>query len=226
MKKRPYRAVILAVIFTHGLASVACGDPIGDFFSTLAARDSGAETAYLAFQTETEALLPIQTFAQSATPDAASSRAPSATLEKDRFVETAGATLFSYIPPPGWNQMPPSGEELMTSWMEPSECCLLHFFSAVLDIPAEQYALTSLELKKEQLQAEVISQGKFENEAGLDAYKVVMAYSYSEGINQQVTQYFFQSRGFLIVATYIRGYHERKDLDPVVDVSMRTLREG
>jgi hypothetical protein len=238
MRKRSLNTAVIVVVFVHVIASLACSNPIQRYFFTQAtAQGSAAENLFAANQTNTKTHSQIQILTPSgtakptgietkalATADTSLGTAIPRPSEKDRFIETAAVTEFSYIPPAGWNKVPPSDTELLTSWLEPSESCLLHFFAAKLDGSAEQYALASLELKKAELHAEVISQGKFVNYAGLDAYKVVMAYS-SEGSNLQVTQYFFQNRGYLVIATYIRGYHERKDQDPVVDVSMETLRD-
>ncbi len=234
MRKRSQGTVVIALVFIHVIVSLACSNPIQDYFSAqAAARDTAAAKLFASSQTKTSTRPPltpsgtpnptgIETNAP-ATADSSLGTAMPTPSEKDRFIETAGLTRFSYVPPAGWNKVLASDTEL-TEWLEPLECCLLHFLVAKLDISAEQFALASLPAKKEELHAEVISQGKFSNHAGLDAYKVVMAYS-SEGSSKQVVEYYFQSRGYLIIAIYVRGYHEGKDQDPSVDASMQTLRD-
>ena len=94
----------------------------------------------------------------------------------------------------------------------------------------EQSDLSTAEAAKEMLDSltpgggvKILSQGKFFSDAGLDAYKAVIVIS-SQGQNLQLTVYFFQKRGFLIEAVYLRLAELNKEQDSIVDQSLKTVQ--
>ena len=144
----------------------------------------------------------------------------------NRFIENAAITKFSYIPPVGWKKITSTGSSL-TSWEGPVQpggnACMLVF-------TVEPSKLSSAEVAKELAgklssggSVRILSQGKFINDAGLDAYKLVLVIS-SQGQNIQVVLYFFQSRGFLIESGFLRVLELNKEQDLIVDQSLKTLQ--
>ena len=94
----------------------------------------------------------------------------------------------------------------------------------------EQSNLSTAEAAKKMLDSltpgggvKILSQGKFISDAGLDAYKVVIVMS-SQGQNLQLAVYFFQKRGFLIEAVYLRLAELNKEQDSIVDQSLKTVQ--
>jgi hypothetical protein len=147
-------------------------------------------------------------------------------LTGTRFIETAGLTKFSYIPPLGWKKVPATGGNL-TYWEGPIQKATI---AAMLIFSVEKSDKSAAEAVKEMAGSltqgsgvKIISQGKFTNDAGLDSYKIVFSSS-SQKENIQIVFYFFQKRGYLVEGGYVRLLDLNKDLDAIVDSSMRTIR--
>jgi hypothetical protein len=147
-------------------------------------------------------------------------------VQLDRFTEIAGLTKFSYVPPSGWIIEPASGSSL-TAWNLPSPqggiVCTLSFSVAKSDKTASEIALEILKGSSNTNGSRIVFQGKFDNDAGLDAYKVVVAF-FGQGNHVQITAYYFQKRGYLIMPAYGRLTELYKEQDAVVDASLRKLR--
>jgi hypothetical protein len=145
---------------------------------------------------------------------------------QNRYVETAGLTKFSYVPPVGWKKVPASGSNL-TSWAGPTQTggmvCVLVFLTVKSNDSAEQFAKKDLASLTSNSSVKIISQGKFVNDDGIDAYKAVIVIS-SQGTNLQMVMYYFQKRGYLVAGGYMRLVDQNKEQDAIVDASLRTLR--
>jgi hypothetical protein len=145
---------------------------------------------------------------------------------QDRYIETAGLTKFSYVPPIGWKKVPGSGSTL-TSWKGPEQKadtnCMLLFMVLPSDKTASEFAKSMLDSLTSTEGNKVVSQAKFVNNAGLDAYKVVMTVS-SQEENGQIVMYFFQKRGYIIMGVYGRLVGLNPEQDAIVDASLKTLR--
>jgi hypothetical protein len=172
--------------------------------------------------------LPIDTQAEgSGTPPAPAMRTKTQTGPKqNRFTETAGLTKFSYVPPPGWIKEPASGGNL-TTWSLPVQkgdvACALTFSVLKSSSTAAEYAKELLDGLSKTEGVRIVSQGKFVNDAGLDAYKIAVVLS-SQGSNLQIVVYFFQKSGYLVMGAYGRMVEQNKEQDAVVDASLITLR--
>jgi len=149
-----------------------------------------------------------------------------ALVEPNRFIETAGLTKFSYVPPSGWKKVPASKSNL-TSWQGPTQtggvACVLVFNVAQSDLSAAEAAKGLLDSLTAGGGVKIISQGKFINDAGLDAYRLVMVIS-SQGQNLQLTVFVIQKRGFLIESVYLRLAEQNREQDPIVDQSQKTVQ--
>lgn len=143
-----------------------------------------------------------------------------------RFIETAGFTKFSYIPPAGWKKVTSAGKTL-TSWTGPTQTgkmiCMLLFSVVQSDDTAEVAAQKVLDSASKTKGMKISSKGKFANDDGLDAYKIVLIAS-SEGTNLQMVMYFFQKRGYLVEGAFVRIAELNKEQDAIVDASLKTLR--
>jgi hypothetical protein len=260
MVKKAPSAAPFRVVLALMIASLACSNPIQDYFSTQASHRDTATAAMFTLtatntntrrptRTSTPSITPSQTRTKtrtlaptdtplpidtpmegSETPPAPGRRTPTKTgptdLQPNRFTETAGLTKFSYVPPPGWKQVPASGSNL-TSWEGPgpkgSMASMLLFYVEKTD---KSSAEAGKELASSLATAngvKIISQGRFNNNAGLDAYKMVIVMS-NQGENIQVVFYFFQKNGFLIEAGFMRLLEQNKDLDAIVDQCLETLQ--
>ncbi|MGD0174285.1 MAG: hypothetical protein ABSC61_07620 [Anaerolineales bacterium] len=147
-------------------------------------------------------------------------------LQPNRFTESAGKTKFSYVPPLGWKKVPASKSSL-TSWNGPMQtggvACTLVFNVEQSDLSAAEAAKELLDSLSPGGGVKILSQGKFLNDAGLDAYKVVIVIS-SQGQNLQLAVYFFQKRGFQIQSVYLRIAELNREQDSIVDQSLKTLQ--
>jgi hypothetical protein len=188
-------------------------------------------------RTKTNTLVPSDTLFPSDTPTVGSGTVPppgmgivtktgAPSLTGTRFVETAGLTKFSYIPPSGWLEEPSSGGNL-TRWNLPTQkgsmACTLAFNIYKSNSTSSEYAKEMLKGVSSTKGMRIISQGKFINDAGLDAYKFVLVLS-AQGSNVQMGVYLFQNRGYVILGGYARMVDEYKEQDAVVDASLKTLR--
>jgi hypothetical protein len=179
----------------------------------------------------TESPLPVDTLLDgSGTPPAPNKRTLTQTgpsrMPLNRFTETGGLTKFSYVPPPGWKKVPGTGSNL-TSWSGPSQSggvvCTLLFTVEQSDKSAADTAKDLLQTIASSEGVTIVSQGKFANDAGLDAYTMVIDMS-SQGQNAQLAIFLFQKRGFLVEAGYARLLEENREQDAIVDQSMKTLQ--
>jgi hypothetical protein len=147
-------------------------------------------------------------------------------LQPNRFTESAGITKFSYIPPLGWKKVPASKSSL-TSWNGPMQtggvACMLIFNVEQSDLSTAEAANEMLDSLTPGGGVKILSQGMFISDTGLDAYKVVIVIS-SQGQNLQLAVYFFQKRGFLIQAVYLRLAELNKEQDSIVDQSLKTVQ--
>jgi hypothetical protein len=179
----------------------------------------------------TDTPLPMDTLADgSGTAPAPAMRTKSQTgpafIQPNRFIETAGLTKFSYVPPSDWEKVPASGGDL-TNWNLPSPkgavACTLAFSTIKSNSTASEYAKILLDGLSNTEGIRLLSQGKFVNDGGLDAYKLVVVLS-SQGSNVQIAVYLFQKRGYLIMGAYGRLTEQSKEQDAIVDASLRTIR--
>jgi hypothetical protein len=145
---------------------------------------------------------------------------------QNRFIETAGLTKFSYVPPAGWKKVPASGGNL-TSWTGPTQTggmvCMLIFTVLKSNLSAEQAAQEAIDSVSTAEGMRIISKGKFTTDEGLDGYKIVIVAS-NQGTNIQMVMYFFQKRGYVIESAYLRLVEQNKEQDAIVGASMKTLR--
>jgi hypothetical protein len=145
---------------------------------------------------------------------------------QNRYVETAGLTKFSYVPPAGWKKVPASGGSL-TSWAGPTQkggmVCMLIFTVLKSNLSAEQAAQQAMDSVSTAEGMKITSKGKFTTDEGLEGYKIVIVAS-SQGTNLQMVMYFFQKRGYVIESAYLRLVEQNKEQDVIVDISMKTLR--
>jgi hypothetical protein len=187
--------------------------------------------------TKTKTLRPTSTPITTATlgkgsgsPPAPNLKTPSQTgpanIQPNRFTETTGISKFSYIPPAGWKKIPATNKSL-TSWQGPMQtggtACLLVFNIEQSEISTAEEAKKLVESLTTGQGVKITAQGRFINDAGLDAYKMVILIS-SQDQNIQFVIYLFHSRGFLITAGYIRIAEQNKEQDAVVEQSMKTLK--
>jgi hypothetical protein len=144
----------------------------------------------------------------------------------DRFIETAGLVPFSYVPPQGWTLVPDSGS-VLTSWTGPVQqadiACALLFNLEASDKTAEESAAEVLAPLQGQQDTEIVSQGRFQTNSGLDAYKVVIINNSPE-YNILMMVYFFHDNGYVIMAGYMRLKESNADQDAIIEQSMKTMR--
>lgn len=260
MKKRALSAAPLRIILMLWVASLACSNPIQNYFSAQASnRDTATATMFTATPTNTSTRRPTRTSTPSVTrtqtpsetltlaptdtplptdtlersletppPGGKASTSPTgpSVLQPNRFLETAGLTKFSYFPPAGWKMVPASGPNL-TGWTPPTTSPTSN---SALVFNVEKSEKSAADAAKDMMDTltsgsgvKIISQAKFVNDAGLDAYKFVAVAS-SQGLSLQYAVYFFQKRGFLVEGAFVRFLDKDKGLDAVVDQCLRTVK--
>jgi hypothetical protein len=211
------------------LASAACSNPIQSYFAT---RDSNQSTATASMWTPTPTDIntprPVRTRTPTTAQTHVRTKTPTASSSMpNRYFEKRGDVIFSYVPPASWKIVPGSGS-ILTSWEGPTQqggdsSCALNFMIAESDESVADAAKRELDPSGNPPGTRIISQEKFSNDAGVDAYKAVIVISNQE-TNIQVVFYFFQNRGYLIMAWYGRLVEQNKEQDVIVDASMKTLR--
>jgi len=195
--RRSVQSALLWVAAALWLASMACSNPIQSYYAT---RDSNRKTATATMWTPTP---------------------------PNRYFEKHGDVIFSYVPPAGWKIVPGWGY-VPASWEGPTQqgvffVCYLNFMIGESDESEADAAKRTLDSSSIPSEIRIVSQGKFTNDAGLDAYRAVIIGSH-QGTNTLVILYFFQNRGYLIMARYGRLVEKNEEQDAIVDASMKTLR--
>jgi hypothetical protein len=256
MGKKAQGKALFWFILVWMIASLACSNPVQTYFSSQAdLRDTATASLFTLSATETNTRRPIRTGTPSVTPTQMRTKthtlAPSDTdsiletmaegsgtapakrtqtgrgnIQPNRFVETAGLTKFSYVPPAGWVKEPASGNNL-TSWNLPSPqkntACTLVFSIAKSNTTAADYAADLIDGLSNTKGVQIVWQSKFGNDAGLDAFKIIVILT-DQKPDVQIAIYLFQNRGYLIMGAYGRVKDLYKEQDPAVDASLRTLR--
>ncbi len=259
MEKTKKRAASFRVVIVLLIGSLACSNPIQNYFSTRESeRNTATATMFTPTATDTATRRPTRTQTPSATPTQTRTKtktlhptntpspnetiaegpgtAPAPSLrtqiqtgtglaQPDRFVETNGLTRFSYVPPQGWKKVPATKTSL-TAWEGPMQtggtACMLAFGVVKSNLTAAEEAKKLLDAVTPGGGAKIISQGKFINDAGLDAYKLALVIS-SQGQNVQLDIYLFQKGGLLIEGVYLRIAELNKEQDSIVDQSLKTV---
>jgi len=152
------------------------------------------------------------------------------TAGKDRYYETDGTTYFSYIPPLGWTNIPPGNGRNLHMWVLFDEksfqssvyaCSLFFIIYYPGNISAEAFAYREL-VNNPGLDTEVDSAGKFFTNAGIDAYKVVLFRTFTNGDSSEI-YYILHKEEAMIYIQYIRSYGLDLEQDIIVENSIKTI---
>jgi uncharacterized protein YcfL len=152
------------------------------------------------------------------------------TAIKDRFYDSDGTTNYSYIPPLGWSNIPPGNGQSLHMWVFFDEnglqlgdyACSLYFIIYYPgNISAKEFSNREL-INNQGLDTQVDSAGKFITYAGIDAYKVVLFRTFTNG-NTSENYYIFHKEDAIIFIQYKRSYGLNIEQDVIVDNSMKTI---
>jgi hypothetical protein len=124
----------------------------------------------------------------------------------------------------GWEEFPVDGSAL-AAWTGPcipEGTCILIFQVTFSDMSAAEMMEQGLEELSKQEGITILSNEKFENNAGLDAYKAVILMT-AQGLNIRALLYIFQKDGKIIVSVYDRLADANAQQDANVDQSLRTV---
>jgi hypothetical protein len=142
-----------------------------------------------------------------------------------RFTEKNGLFWFSYMPPMGWDEIPSTSNSL-AGWEGPEKSgdkvCILAFNTSQEEGSARKLMEEALQALADQ-GVKIISNEKFANDAGLDAYKAVLLMS-SQGISMRLVFYVFQNNGNVISALYMRYDNRNSGQDAVIDDCLRSVQ--
>jgi hypothetical protein len=212
------KKAVLAVGFILLIASLACSNPITDYFSTqTAVMQTATATMWTPTPTNTPTITPTPT--STFTPTVT----PSPTKDPRRYYETKGRVNFSYIPPDGWRKYKLSGTN-MQAWSGPGSTQLAFF-----DMDYDGSAADAADLGKKELKAGIsnykeLGSGELDLESGAD--NAWFAFSGStQGVNLIVTCYFFSDgNGEVVYAMYFRLPSSGSGEDSTIEESMSTFR--
>ncbi len=208
------KKAVFAVGFMLFAASMACSNPITDYFST---RTAVMQTATATMWTPTPTNTPTST--PTNTPTNTPTDTPSPTPDA-RYYETGGTADFSYVPPKKWKKN--TGEDLM-AWTGPGDT-MLYFYSDKSNYDASELADLLISYYKSQYGATCDNEGSFDTDAGLDSAWITCIVSVQGG-ELQVREFLFSDgSGHIVEATYLRVDGQDEDQDPVVEDCLKTLR--
>jgi hypothetical protein len=151
------------------------------------------------------------------------------TAGNKRFSDTDGTTKYSYIPPLGWSRIPPSNG-IGNLWVlfdeKPSRftvyvCTLVLSVNYYGDLSAEDLAKHLL-IDEPPLNSEIDYKGKFSPNSGVDAYKVILYRTFTDG-NASFIYYYFHKGEATIISEYVRRYGEHLEQDKIIENSMKTF---
>jgi hypothetical protein len=206
---------LVGVFIILGWLALACGNPIGDFFTTQTAQSSSATAMKW---TATPSVTP--TLTSTSTRTRTPSPSPSATPDP-RFVEKKGAILFSYIPPKGWSQ---KNSDDLTGWWSQDTNNILGFILVEYQLPLMDFiGAYSMEIYKTRLQVGAGSSGFFYSPENLQVYKSVHWFKENNVVFRMAT-FFVKQEKFILVAVFARPADSEPKFDDAVDQCIRTLR--
>ncbi|MBN2085560.1 MAG: hypothetical protein JW748_10090 [Anaerolineales bacterium] len=209
-------------VFAAGLvlfaASLACSNPITNYFSTkTAVMETATATMWTPTPTNTPTITPTPT--STSTPTATMTP----TVDPRRYFETEGRADFSYIPPDGWRKLTVDGTD-MRGWSGPGDT-ELGIFDMRWNDSAEDAAYemaSEFENIFDNYQEE--GDGVLDLESGDD--NAWFAFSGSlQGYKVFITMYFFvDGDGTAVYAMYFRTPDNDEDQDEVVLESMSSFQ--
>jgi hypothetical protein len=144
------------------------------------------------------------------------------TPEVNRFFENSASVQFSYVHPVNWQKSLVVGK--IYGWRGPDKSTL--YFQDLGDAKtAKEAADYWVSLMLQGSEYEITSEGPFQTNANLDAYKVVSKVSNEASESPQyIVMYYFQEKGTLIQATFVRNWDIHQDFDAMIDQLMATFR--
>jgi len=151
------------------------------------------------------------------------SRGPS-----DRYIETAGLFIFSYVPPKEWIELPCRGSTSLcrgqTSWWVYGKY-IQDVYDCILFFTTENYPNTNAQAIAEMRfhNSNYLLKSKFVTDTVVDAYKMkfILQAPAGDGI---FSYYIFYQDPYLVIAEYSRPRYARIEQDSNVDLSMKTFQ--